>query len=456
MQIDIIHTNDIHSHISNLSKASEYINNIRSKSDNCLLVDAGDMITGEFQFKYLLGEVEQEIANYLKYDVMTIGNHDFDMDLNFLKKHMNKITNDFVLTNLIDHSSKLGDYSQTIIKTVNGVKIGFISILMPYIEDNLKSRNLDFFSYLYPEDYAKIIDNLKAQGAEIIIALNHQGLERDIELAKMGLDIDLIIGAHSHDMLEDALIINDIPIVQTGSFGKRLGHVSFTYNEKKIHNFKYNLVDLEKNLPIDKDLQDIIDKHERKLKVYTNEVYGSTSEKLDGDREVIIKQSTNLSSLICDSYLKRAHFLGYSPDFAIVNSRGIRQSIAKGTITRRELYNVIPFEKKLLICNMSGSNLLAALNSKIEFQTSNLKIINTNGKCSYFDARTNEKINLNRSYQIVTIDYLYYHELFSDLKQVELVTKDIGNDIEVVSDYIKSLGENFSYKSNQMVSTIDT
>lgn len=456
MKLDIIHTNDIHSHIDQFAKIGAYVKQTRADNEGTLLIDCGDMITGNFQFKFNLGAAERELNNFLKYDVVTLGNHDFDLGLEYLQDHMNQIDASYVVSNVIDIYGKLGEYTQTVIKEVNGIKVGFISFLLPYIKTYIEIllEEVDTFDFTPVEAYQQVIDQIRDE-VDILIAINHQGIERDIMLAEDTTGIDLIIGAHSHTTLQTPTVINDTPIYQTGCFSENLGHIQLEFENEMITNLEYKLIELETYPKVCLDAKAIVDKYNQIANDHDTEVFGSCSHTLEGRREVMIKQSTDLGSLICDSYIDYAKEQGYNPDFAFINARGLRQSIEAGDITLRKLYNVMPFEKQLFVFDILGRNLKAALSNKIELQTSNLKIINENDTRQFYDRSLNQPIEDERYYQIATMNYLYEHHLFGELRDSKLLASNIGSDLQVVSSYIKKLGFEFSYKSNQMVETYE-
>ncbi len=451
MKFDILHTNDVHSNINNMSKAGHYIKTIREQNENTLLVDGGDMITGEFQFEHLKGKVEREIVNYLKYDVVTLGNHDFDNGVEFLKEHMNKIESPYVLSNMIDCGDYIGDYFHIYTIEKSGVKFGFMSLILPYVQTILKEyENLRFIEVEY---YKNMIERLKARDVDVIIALNHQGLDRDIELAEMNLGIDVIIGAHSHTEIDQTYKVNNTLIAQTGCFAKNIGHIKLQVKDKKVIDLNSSLINLDDYKSEDVVLKKLIDDSLKEVEELGNIVYGSTSTVLEGRRELTTTVSTNLGALVCDSYIYQAKKLGFDAQISLINSRGIRQSIQPGVITKRDLYNVLPFGKKLLVCEVSGKDLILALsNQYIEMQTSNINIRkHTDNSRSFFEQDKKTPIDKNKLYTVVTIDYLYDHEQFTMLQNGQLLKFDIGLDIDAVANYIKSLGSELNYQSNYMV-----
>lgn len=454
MKLNILHTNDIHSNINNLAYGGSYIQHIRDTNEYTLLVDAGDMITGDFQFKYNQGQAELAISNYLKYDVVTVGNHDFDIDvgLPLLKKHMEGINATYVISNVRDNNGQLGTFQPTYIKEVNGVKIGFISFVLPsvikYIDQTFDA--LTGIELICDVDEQAVVDSIRNQ-VDVLIALNHQGVDRDIELANKTNGIDIIISAHSHTELVQPIIVNNTYIVQTGCFGKNIGHLELELVDKQISKIDYHLQTLDASLGLDNQLQAIIDKYLSIANDQSSEVYGSCKHVLIGEREKMIKNSTNLGTLVCDSYLDYAKELGYNPDFAFINARGLRQNIDAGDITAKHLYNVMPFEKKLLIAEVRGADLIAGLSNKIELQTAGLKILKDDERKMFFDNTIDKPIEDNKIYQVATMDYVYYHHEFGNLRNGKLIASDIGLDTDIVGKYIKKLGHGFEYQNNMMV-----
>lgn len=450
MKIDILHTNDIHSNIANLAKASAIINEVRAKNKNTLLTDSGDMITGDFQFKYNQGQAEIALANHMKYDFVTVGNHDFDCGLDFLKQHMNQLKAKYIISNLIDEDSLIGGYQPYEILDFDGIKVGIISIFDSYLPS--------LFS-MYPQlsaieksGYQTIVDNVRAAGADIVVSINHQGLKLDEKLANETVGIDLIIGAHSHTKLTEPVVVGQTYIVQTGSFGLHLGHVTLSVEDKKIQHVGYKLYQLEEISLIDLEAQSLVHQFEQVAAAHSDEIYGTCAHVLEGSREIMTKRSTNLGTLICDSYLDYARKIGFDPNFAIINSRGLRMSISPGPITDKELYNVMPFSKKLVICEVKGSDLKLAVNDIIELQSSNLMIKQDgDGAIHLYDKEINNPIKDEKTYQIATMNYIYEHRLFAPMRKGEVLVRDVSNDIEIVSQYIKTLQPNFKYASNNMV-----
>ena len=267
-KITILHTNDVHSHIEPFSKdhskfpnmggferRSTLINNIRLKNPNTLLLDAGDVFQGTPYFNFYGGELEFKLMSMLKYDAMTIGNHDFDNGIDGLNSQLPKASFDIISSNY--------DFSNTILENkikrtktyiLDEVKIGVFGLgieLKGLVSDELYKET----KYLDPVEISNdITDYLKnEEKCDLIICLSHLGFKykknkiSDFILAQKTKDIDLIIGGHTHTFMDKPTITknkigNDVIINQVGCFGVYLGKIDFYLDTNKIKIAKSKLL----------------------------------------------------------------------------------------------------------------------------------------------------------------------------------------------------------------------
>ena len=267
-KITILHTNDVHSHIEPFPKdhskfpnmggferRSTLLNNIRLKNPNTLLLDAGDVFQGTPYFNFYGGELEFKLMSMLKYDAMTIGNHDFDNGIDGLNSQLPKASFDIISSNY--------DFSNTILENkikrtktyiLDEVKIGVFGLgieLKGLVSDELYKET----KYLDPVEISNdITDYLKnEEKCDLIICLSHLGFRykknkiSDFILAQKTKDIDLIIGGHTHTFMDKPTITknkigNDVIINQVGCFGVYLGKIDFYLDTNKIKIAKSKLL----------------------------------------------------------------------------------------------------------------------------------------------------------------------------------------------------------------------
>lgn len=253
-KITILHTNDQHSRIEpfevssderysnkgGFSRRAALIDQIRAQEKNVVLLDAGDIFQGTPYFNFFGGELEFKLMSMMKYDLATIGNHDFDSGLDGLKKQLPNAKFDFVSANYDFSNTVLeGHFKPYKILKRDGLKIGVFGLGIELA--GLVGK--DYYGetkYLDPIEVAKdVTRDLKRQKCDLIICLSHLGFDygdvpkvSDMTLAKATKDIDLIIGGHTHTFLKKPVEArnseNKVVIInQVGWAGLYLGRIDF-------------------------------------------------------------------------------------------------------------------------------------------------------------------------------------------------------------------------------------
>jgi 5'-nucleotidase len=253
-KITILHTNDVHSHIDpfpasdnrnpnkgGVARRAVIIEKIRAENPNVLLLDAGDILQGTPYFNYYGGELEFKLMSMMKYDLATIGNHDFDNGIEGLLAQMPHATFEFVSANYDFKNTALDTFVKPYkIFVKSGVKIGVFGLGIA-LEGLVDPKLYKETKYNNPIEIAQEISKeLKEEKkCDLIICLSHLGFKyddpekpSDIMLAQKTKNIDLIIGGHTHTFLEKPIVEknidgNEVLINQVGCFGINLGRVDF-------------------------------------------------------------------------------------------------------------------------------------------------------------------------------------------------------------------------------------
>ena len=271
-KITILHTNDVHSHIEPFSsehsefpnqggfeRRSTLVNSIRNNNPNTLLFDAGDIFQGTPYFNFFNGELEIKLMSLLKYDAVTIGNHDFDNGITGLYEQMPKASFDFLISNY-DFSNTVLDGKTKNYKIYNksGIKIGVFGLGIE-LEGLVTKELYKETKYLDPIEISRdISDKLKfEENCDLIICLSHLGYkynnlpERvcDYSIAKKSNHIDLIIGGHTHTFMEKPVVLknekgNDVIINQVGCFGLYLGKIDFFFDRNNKRSFNSSVLNI--------------------------------------------------------------------------------------------------------------------------------------------------------------------------------------------------------------------
>lgn len=262
VKLTILHTNDVHSHIEpfplndpkfpglgGVARRAHLISKIRSEEKNVLLLDAGDVFQGTPYFNRYGGELEFKLMSMMKYDASTIGNHDFDNGLNGLVKMLPHANFPFINCNY--------DFSDTEMngKTIpykifikDGIKIGVFGIGVDpkgLVDRRLYGNTLYLDPVIKSAEMAHLLK--MEQKCDLVICLSHLGYRSkddkicDEILAKESKNIDIIIGGHSHTLLEKPMTYRnregkEILVCQVGWAGIRLGRIDYYFERGKSKN----------------------------------------------------------------------------------------------------------------------------------------------------------------------------------------------------------------------------
>ena len=260
-KITILHTNDVHSHIDpfgpedgrnpnqgGVARRATLIEGIRAENPNTLLLDAGDIFQGTPYFNYYGGELEFKLMSMLKYDVATIGNHDFDNGLEGLYAQLPHAKFDFISANY-NFSNTLMDTHVKPYKTFvkEGIKIGVfgLGIELDGLVDPMMYKET---VYLNPVEIAQDMSRILKENekCDLVICLSHLGYDyrnnfekpSDLSLARLTKGIDLIIGGHTHTFLPKPTVVKNsigenVLVNQVGCFGINLGKIDFYFDSDK-------------------------------------------------------------------------------------------------------------------------------------------------------------------------------------------------------------------------------
>jgi len=260
-KITILHTNDVHSHIDpfgpedsrnpnkgGVARRATLVESIRKENPHTLLLDAGDIFQGTPYFNYYGGELEFKLMSMLKYDLATIGNHDFDNGVEGLLAQMPHANFDFVSANY--------DFSNTVLDTFvkpyktfvkDGIKIGVFGLgiqLEGLVNKDMYKETVYHNPIEIAQDMSRILKD--EERCDLVICLSHIGYyysdvpDRvcDLNLARSTKNIDLIIGGHTHTFLPKPTIEKNsegknVLVNQVGAYGLYLGKVDFYFEPGK-------------------------------------------------------------------------------------------------------------------------------------------------------------------------------------------------------------------------------
>ncbi|ART99857.1 bifunctional metallophosphatase/5'-nucleotidase [Yoonia vestfoldensis] len=394
--LHIIHTNDLHSRIEPISafdstcnaeanaagecfggvaRVITQINALRDElaGQNVIVVDAGDQYQGSLMYTTYKGDVEAEFMNVIGYDVMAVGNHEFDDGDEGLRKLTDLVSFPVISGNIDVSGSNIlaGQVENHIVLEVGGQRIGIISALAGDTVETSSPSDAVIFT---PEVASLSTDvaALQGEGVTKIIALTHVGLSKDMEIAAAVDGIDAIVGGHSHTLMsntEDGALayptmVGTVPVVQAYAYSKYVGHLTLVFDDAgNVISATGDTILLDASVAEDEAAVARIAELAGPIEEMKTRIVAETAAAIDGDRTVCRAMECPMGSLIADAMLDRVRDQGVQ--IAIQNGGGIRASIDAGEVTMGEVLGVLPFQNTLSTFEVTGETLLAALENGV-------------------------------------------------------------------------------------------
>ncbi|MEN8223311.1 MAG: 5'-nucleotidase C-terminal domain-containing protein [Acidobacteriota bacterium] len=346
-RITIFHINDIHGNIDNFGKISHIVDLERAKNPNVFLVHAGDNFSGnpvvdQYEPK---GEPLLMLMNKLKFSAGVIGNHDFDYGKKILKSFIERAKFPMLCSNIKTNDP---DFPQPVpYKTFHlegGVEMILLGLIQTEDHSGLPStlpdnvKNLKFFK---GTEFATKFRHLKKKN-NILIALSHLGYGEDKKLARNMKEIDVIIGGHSHTLLENPTLENGVLIAQAGAQLDYLGRIDVIVKGGRIIEKKGLVVDLNKRNKSNKEIDKLIRDFNNK---------GSLNKVL-ADIGTTITGRHDLGLMVTDAVRED---LGL--DMIFYNKGGIRINKLSGEVKAKDIYTMHPFGNYIVEMRMDTSEI---------------------------------------------------------------------------------------------------
>jgi 2',3'-cyclic-nucleotide 2'-phosphodiesterase (5'-nucleotidase family) len=424
--ITILHTNDIHASfipheafwvkenpkplVGGFNELSFVVDSVRRVKSATLLLDAGDVMTGnpitEYAYAGAEGGALFEMMNRIGYDLWTPGNHDFDISSANLRKLTTIAKFPTVSANILDTLNHFPvNNKEYVVIEKNGLKIGVIGIMSDDFY-NLVNHNSSAGIKILPSiETLKRLAALLHPQTDLLIALTHQGVDEDSILAMKVQGLDVIVGGHSHTRLKHPKIVNGVLIVQTGSDCENLGVLDLKLEKHHVISYDGSLVQLWYTAARSKTpLSSFIDS----MKMVIDQDYSKVIATLKTDWSRGHGES-NIGNFIADAQREAVQ-----ADVSFMNSSGIRKDMTAGPITKKDIFEILPFHNLLTTFRVSGSQLHSMIDTIIKnhgsVQTSGIRCEwqkKENGGIESLKILVNGKpLEDSKTYNCVASDYM--------------------------------------------------
>ena len=377
-KLTILHTNDHHGRFwpnkdgeLGLAPRATLIKNLRDQvqkeGGHVLLIDAGDVNTGIPQSDMQEAEPDFKGMALLGYDVMALGNHEFDKPFATLLKQRDWAGFPFISANIYRKETNERVFPSHIVKVLDDMKVTIFGLTTEDTPVKSSPINTAPFKFIpVVEEAKKLVPELR-KDTDVLIALTHIGhyenesngadAPGDVTLARQVDGIDVIVGGHTQKPLFEPDIQNGTIIVQAHEWGKFVGKVDLEFLDGKLtlkssKLIPVNLKDSSVRIEADPYVEAVLKPFKEKGDASLGVLLGTSETEFMGLSIVIRNGETNLGNLITKAYKEKMN-----ADIGLSNSGGIRASVAPGNVTYETVLTVLPFGNQLALAELNGAEL---------------------------------------------------------------------------------------------------
>ncbi|MBR1829251.1 MAG: bifunctional metallophosphatase/5'-nucleotidase, partial [Atopobiaceae bacterium] len=332
-----------------------------------LLVDAGDATQGMPLVDTKHGSTAIAFMNSCGYDLMAVGNHEFDWGQDNLAAIESQADFPLLSANVLHKDTGEPRFTPNkVIELTDGVKMGFFGLTTPSTLTSTNPKNVADLTFLQGDELFACaqaqVDELRANGCDIVICVGHLGNDETGRgsTSKAVLEhvtgIDLFVDGHDHQEVEEE--VAGTLLVETGCYMHNIGVVVVDNGVPSNEPMAYGSYD-----GIDAATQAIIEEADAEVEKELGVVLGETPFFLDGERDPGVRtHETNLGDFCADAFKWTAEQeLGVPVDAGLVNGGGIRVSVQPGDISLKVIKSILPYSNDLSVLKVTGAQLLEAL-----------------------------------------------------------------------------------------------
>lgn len=359
-RVTIIHVNDVYQFVpvdggtrGGLARLATIKKRALAENPNTIMTLGGDTVSPSVETRTYKGAQMIDAWNTVGLDYSVFGNHEFDIKTADLLTRIRESKFTWLGANVVDSKSGkiFADTPPFVIRQFGGIKIGIIGLLLPETKETSSME-----AGLQVNDFCatarKYIPMMKAKGANMIIGLTHLSMAEDKKLAGCA-KFDLILGGHEHSLLQSSA--NGTPIFKMTADAREAGKFQITFNDRsgKVESIDWEIIPVTDKIEEDPAFASVVERYRDLLDKLAVPV-GFTSVPLDALALSNRTKETDIGNFIADSYRNAA-----GADVALVNGGSIRADLSygRGTLTKRDVLSLLPFNNPIVKIEISGKTL---------------------------------------------------------------------------------------------------
>ena len=320
------------------------------ENPNTLMTLGGDTLSPSVETRTYKGAQMIDAWNMVGLDYAALGNHEFDLKTPDLLERMKESKFTWLNANVVDtKTGKLfADTPQFVIRSIGGVKIGLIGLLLPETKETSSME-----AHLNVTDFCAtardLVPKMREAGANVIVGITHLFMQQDKKLAGCA-DFDLILGGHEHTLLQSSA--NGTPIFKMWADAREVGKFDFFIDKKtgKLQSMDWEIIPVTDAIPDAPEFVPVFAKYKDLLEKLAVKV-GATAVELDALSHSVRTKETNIGNFIADAYRNAAN-----AEVALVNGGSIRADLtySPGPLTMRDVLSMLPFNNPIVKVEVSG------------------------------------------------------------------------------------------------------
>ena len=486
----ILYENDVHCAVDGYARLAALREEQRGLTPYVTIVSCGDFVQGDVVGSVSQGESIVKIMNQVGYDVVTLGNHEFDFGMSQMFKLTKALDASVVSANFRDAKTDELLFPPYRMIQYGDVKIAYLGLTTTTTVTSVSPLTfLDetgniAYNFSKPQFYENVqhqIDKARSEGADYVVVLAHMG-DRDkgehpntIQMIARTKGIDVVLDGHDHSIITDTLISNlegtPVLLSSTGTKFKYIGKLTLSTEGTFSSNLEPGISETEVT---DKETQMFVDEIKQETLLDGQQVIGVNEVNLSiydaaGNR-LVRSEETNIGNFCTDAFRRVLDV-----DVSLLNGGGIRSDIPKGDVTYNHLLSLFPFNNTVCTAYMTGQQLVDILELSVSWlpeedgsfmQVSGVKFeVDTSIPSSVLidenqlfagvgegprrvrnvqildkDSGTYQPVNLNRTYTLAAFDFqLKEYGCSGAFRYVTLKDDNLGQDVEVLASYLTDI-----------------
>jgi 5'-nucleotidase len=367
VRITLLQVNDVYQFMpvdrgmyGGLARVSTLRKQVMEDSPHTLFLLSGDTISPSVESLKLKGQQMIDSWNNIGLDYAALGNHEFDFGPGVLLQRMKESKFQWLAANVFDKDGKpFGGMPPFVVREIGGVRIGFFGLLL---QETMMTSDTQGVQILDPcETAQKVVPQLRAAGAQVVVAMTHLSMREDKQLAHCVSDIDLIIGGHEHTLLQS--LANRTPIFKMTADARQLGRYDLTVDATtgRLQSIDWRIISVNNKVKDDPQFAAVTEKYKEFLRSYT-ELVGHSSVRLYAGSKENRTGETNVGNFVADSF-RRA----MGADAALINGGMIRADTTyePGPLSKHDILSILPFGNDVVKIAVTGETLRKALENGV-------------------------------------------------------------------------------------------